>query len=113
MWLRHDHPELFNKAAKFISIKEYVLAKLFNDYVIDHSIASATGMLNLANLDWDEEALQLAGITPDRLSRLVPTTYKLEGLNPDIRLGNGTFFDRPYSLSGQAMGYCPIWASMR
>ena len=81
MWLRHDNPELFNKADKFISIKEYVLAKLFNHYVIDHSIASATGMLNLVNLDWDEEALQLAGITPDRLSRLVPTTYKLEGLN--------------------------------
>ncbi|MFC5652692.1 gluconokinase [Paenibacillus solisilvae] len=81
MWLRHDHPELFEKTAKFISIKEYVLFKLFDDYVIDHSIASSTGMMNLEALDWDEEALQLAGVTPERLSRLVPTTCKLEGLH--------------------------------
>jgi gluconokinase len=80
LWLRHDHPDIFNKAWKFISIKEYVLAKLLGDYVIDYSIASSTGLMNLEKLDWDEEALQLAGITRDRLSTLVPTTYKMQGL---------------------------------
>lgn len=81
MWLRHDEEALFNRASKFISIKEYVFAQLFGDYVIDYSIASATGMFNLANLDWDEEALALAGVTRDRLSRPVPTTYALQGMN--------------------------------
>ncbi|WP_174818551.1 gluconokinase [Paenibacillus kobensis] len=81
MWLRHDQPELFHKAYKFISIKEYVFAKLFGEYVIDHSIASATGMMNLEKLDWDEEALSLAGVSRDRLSKLVPTTYTLTGMS--------------------------------
>ncbi|MGO4544352.1 gluconokinase [Paenibacillus sp. 2TAB23] len=80
-WLRHDHKELFDRAYKFISIKEYVFFKLFGRYVIDYSIASATGLFNLVNLQWDEEALSVAGVTPDRLSELVPTTYKLEGLS--------------------------------
>lgn len=63
MWMRHEEQELFAKTYKFISIKEYVVAKLFGEYVVDYSIASATGMLNLEKLDWDEEALQLAGIS--------------------------------------------------
>ncbi|WP_379128637.1 gluconokinase [Paenibacillus sp. sgz500958] len=83
MWLRKDHPEMFHKAAKFISIKEYVFAKLFGEYVVDHSIASATGMFNLEKLDWDAEALEIAGISAERLSRPVPTTHIMQGLLPE------------------------------
>ncbi len=84
MWLREDQPVLFEQAYKFISIKEYVFAKLFGEYVIDHSIASSTGMLNLERLDWDQEALAIAQITPDHLSRLVPTTQSIQGLLPGL-----------------------------
>ncbi len=81
LWLRHDHQELFQKAGKFVSIKEYVFAKLFDEYVVDYSIASATGLMNLQKLDWDEEALDVAGVSRNQLSRLVPTTYALKGMN--------------------------------
>ncbi|WP_199925467.1 gluconokinase [Paenibacillus bouchesdurhonensis] len=81
MWLRHDVPDVFNNAYKFISIKEYIFHKLFQQYIVDYSIASATGLLNLQQLEWDSEALALAGITPDRLSELVPTTHTIQGLN--------------------------------
>ncbi|WP_188892524.1 gluconokinase [Paenibacillus radicis (ex Gao et al. 2016)] len=80
-WLRHAEPELFNRTHKFISIKEYVFYKLFNEYVIDYSIASATGLFNLERLAWDEEALQVAGVTADKLSVPVPTTHQLRGLD--------------------------------
>lgn len=82
MWLGEEQPELFAQADKFISIKEYIFAKLFGEYVIDHSIASSTGLFNLEKLDWDEEGLRIAGITADRLSRPVPTTHIMEGLLP-------------------------------
>lgn len=85
-WLRYEHQEWFDHAYKFISIKEYVFFKLFGRYVIDYSMASATGMLNLERLQWDEEALDVAGVTADRLSELVPTTYKLEGLDAGYAL---------------------------
>lgn len=80
-WLRHEKPELFARTHKFISIKEYVFYKLFGRYVVDYSIASATGMFALETLSWDEEALNVAGVTPDRLSEPVPTTFCLEGIN--------------------------------
>lgn len=81
MWLREEQGELFRSASRFVSIKEYVFAKLFGEYVVDYSIASATGLMNLERLEWDEEALAAAGVTADRLSRLVPTTHSVSGMN--------------------------------
>lgn len=83
-WMKEEKPEIFSKANKFISIKEYVFYQFFKKYVVDHSIASATGMLNLKQLDWDKEALEVAGITKDHLSELVSTTYYLQGLDDQI-----------------------------
>ncbi len=80
-WLKGEHPEIFHQAAKFISIKEYVFFKLFGVYQVDYSIASATGMFNLKNLSWDDEALQVAGVHAEQLSLPVPTTKILEGMN--------------------------------
>jgi gluconokinase len=96
MWLRHDNKYLFNKGSKFISIKEYVFAQLFNEYVVDHSIASATGMMNLEKLDWDEEALEIAGVSRDQLSKLVPTTYALTGMNADFAKVMGLSVTTPF-----------------
>jgi gluconokinase len=78
VWLRHELPEVFQKAARFISIKEYVFHHLFRRYVIDYSIASATGLLNLETLQWDDAALDIAGIRAEQLSELVPTTQILQ-----------------------------------
>ncbi|MGP1385792.1 MAG: gluconokinase [Thainema sp.] len=98
MWLRHDQPELFQQAAKFISIKEYVIYRWFGEYVVDYSIANATGMFNMQELDWDQEALALAEITPARLSRLVPTTHALTGMKPEAAKFMGLPVDIPVVL---------------
>lgn len=83
-WLRHEHDDLFSRTYKFISIKEYIFFRLFHRYVIDYSIASATGLFNLTTLQWDEEALQVAGVTAEKLSEPVSTTYHLTGLDEEI-----------------------------
>ena len=51
MWLRNEHPGVFNETDKFIGIKEYIIYKFFNEYVMDYSLASATGMFNLNELE--------------------------------------------------------------
>jgi gluconokinase len=83
-WIVKDRPEIATKAKKYIGIKEFIFKKFFDRYVVDHSLASAMGMMNLKNLDWDEEALQIAGVTPEQLSELVPTTEIFTNCNPDI-----------------------------
>ncbi|SFC11699.1 gluconate kinase, FGGY family [Alkalibacterium subtropicum] len=84
MWLKAEEPEIFSKASRFIGIKEYVFYHFFNKYVVDHSIASATGLFNMYELDWDKEALETAGVTRDRLSELVPTTAVFTDMDPEL-----------------------------
>ena len=83
-WLKDEQPRVFAAATRFIGIKEFVFHRLFDRYIVDHSIASASGLLNLANLDWDDGALEAAGVTRERLSTLVPATYHVEGLDRQL-----------------------------
>jgi len=79
-WLKNNDVERFNQTDKFLSIKSYIIQQLTNEYVIDYSLASATGLLNIYTLNWDQDALNYAGITPDKLPRLVPVFYSLKKL---------------------------------
>ncbi|MBD2089620.1 gluconate kinase [Microcoleus sp. FACHB-1515] len=83
MWMREKDPEIFQKAARFISLKEYLLYRFFGVFAVDYSIASAGGFLNLNSLQWDAEALEIAGIQARQLSELVPTTHILRDLKPE------------------------------
>jgi gluconokinase len=85
MWLRDNEPDVFERAKIFVGIKEYVLGQWFGGgkgkYVIDQSIASATGLYSLQARDWHGPALEAAGIDASRLPELVPTTHVLEGMD--------------------------------
>lgn len=84
LWLRMEQPEIFRSAVRFVGIKEYVFFRLFGRWLVDFSIASATGLFNLQRLDWDDGALAIAGITPEHLSLPVPPTHHLQGLDPSV-----------------------------
>lgn len=71
LWFRQHQPQIFNAAYKFIGIKEYVFYKLFGKFVIDTSVASATGFLNTKTLGWDAAILDYADISASRLSTVV------------------------------------------
>jgi len=81
LWLRKERGDVFREAVRFVGIKEYIFYRLFGRWLVDYSIASATGLFNLQKLDWDEGALAVAGITPDHLSKPVPPTHHVEGLD--------------------------------
>jgi gluconokinase len=72
-WLRENQEEIFNKAYKFIGIKEYVFYKLFGIYAVDVSIAGATGLMNGETRNWDTWILEQTGISADRLSDITET----------------------------------------
>lgn len=71
-WIRNRDKERFRLASKFLSIKSYIIHQLTGEYMIDYSIASATGLLNIHTINWEEDALQYAGITANQLAVLAP-----------------------------------------
>jgi gluconokinase len=81
-WFREAEPATFAAARRWGGIKELVIGHLTGEWVTDVSIASGTGLLASETLDWDPEALSLAGIDPSQLPALVPATHVLPRLTP-------------------------------
>jgi gluconokinase len=87
-WLQENQPELFDATYKFISIKEFVWFKLFGEFEVDYSIASATGLFDITELKWDRDALSYCGVNAERLSQPVEVSHtrKLSSAKSDITL---------------------------
>ncbi len=92
IWFRENQPELFAQTAKFISIKELIWFRLFNQFQIDHSIASATGLFDIQNFCWNKSTLKLAGIDENQLSETVSTGHMRQNADATIckRIGINT-----------------------
>ncbi len=71
-WMKKNDTQNFKQAGKFLSIKSYVIHQLTGEYMIDYSLACATGMLNIHKIKWEAAALDFAGITIEKLPQLVP-----------------------------------------
>ncbi|WP_105566519.1 gluconokinase [Microbacterium halophytorum] len=89
IWFREREPETFARARMWVGIKDWVLLRLCGALVTDHSLASASGLMDIHQLAWDDEALGLAGIGPERLPRLVPTRHVLEGVTDAAAAATG------------------------
>lgn len=77
LWLKGNDTALFLSAYKFIGIKEYVLYHITGIFIVDTSIASATGLLNLSSLKWDENVLEYIGITAKQLPEIVTPLHTI------------------------------------
>lgn len=95
MWLKKEEPEIFKKTMKIVSIKEFVLEKMVGEYIVDESMASATGLFNLEKRDWDAEILKDLELNRDMLSRSVPTTAVLPQLTNKFKSEMGITEDIP------------------
>jgi len=84
MWIKNHSKSVFANAVRFASLKEWLWFKWFDEWCIDESMASATGLLHLKTRAWHEQALALTGIRAKQLSRIVPTTYIRAGIQDTI-----------------------------
>lgn len=77
VWFRVNYIDLFNKAFKWVSAKDYIWWQLTGQWQADHSVASASGLFNIRSRSWHAEALTLAGITEVQLPATVPVMYRV------------------------------------
>src|SRR5699024_1767255 len=84
LWMKEQAYEPYQKATYFMTMKEFLLHKWFGKRVIDYSMASSTGLMNVKALDWDDEVLELAGIKKEQLSKIVPPTEMLTHIDEAI-----------------------------
>lgn len=71
VWMRLHQPDIFKKTYWFADVKAYVWYRLTGERASDISVASAGGMLNIKSRNWDEAAMQFAGVTASQLPKSV------------------------------------------
>lgn len=95
VWFREQQPELFEQVGSWVGIKDFVLSRMCDAMVTDHSLASGTGLMDIHRLAWDPEALRLAGISAEQLPELLPTTTVLPGVTTATAEKTGLPADTP------------------
>lgn len=96
LWLKEDEPELFQQTAYFADIKSYLFYRLFNEFKVDLSIASCTGLMNIRTFQWDQQALELAGVNKDQLPEIVSGTTQAVGLTLEAQAKLGIPAETPF-----------------
>lgn len=102
-WLKNNDKQRFNSAQKFLSIKTYIIQQLTGEYIVDYSMASATGMLNIRTIKWEENALKHAGIAKEKLADLVSVFYAPKKLKKEYQTSLG-LHDKVKLLVGSSDG---------
>jgi gluconokinase len=70
-WLADEQPDVFRRAARFVSFCDYLYAQLLGvEAATSLSIASGTGLLDLRAGAWDGELVAAVGVDEERLPQL-------------------------------------------
>jgi gluconokinase len=69
-WLKSEHNEKFRNTSCWLGFAEYLCLRLFGEHATSISMASATGLFNQQNCEWDRDLVQALGISPDTLPEI-------------------------------------------
>ncbi len=84
MWYRDREPDMFQQASKILGTKDYINFKLTGLIKTDYSYASGTGIYDLIGWKYNPEFIEASGLPADLWPEIVPSTYVLGGLLPDV-----------------------------
>ena len=98
-WIKNNWPDVYQKAASFVSTLEFVNFRLTGENVIDPTNAAIRQLMNLGSCGWDPEILSALCLDGGRLPAIAPSGEKLGrlakkaadelGLSQDVEVYNG------------------------
>ncbi len=82
-WLSQKQPDVFARAAQWISFGEYLHRKFLGHAVCSLSMASATGLLTSRTRQWDHELMQVLGLHAEQLPPIGDVGDSVKGLTAE------------------------------
>jgi len=80
--MKKNKPELFNKAAMFLTVPDFVIAKMTGKPAVDLSNAGINQLTNIGTGDHDERLMAFAGVKREQLAVIVPSCEPVGTLTP-------------------------------
>lgn len=100
LWLAHNRPDIYRKAATVTMISDWLAAKLSGELAVDPSNAGTTGMLDLTTRDWQPALMDMAGLRADILSPVKETGTVLGRVTADAAQQSGLLAGTPVVMGG-------------
>jgi xylulokinase len=99
VWLKHNQPEIWSSAARFLLYEDYLIARLCGTPAISRCLASRTQLYDLRQDGWSADILAALELDPDRLAPVVPSATVVAELRADLAAELG-FPNRPLVVTG-------------
>ena len=100
MWVRDNEPEIYEQTYKTLNSKDYITLKLTGNFCTDYSDGNSNGCFDLNKMDWSEEILECAGISPDKLPDLHPSTFVAGKVTSQASVATGLAEGTPVVVGG-------------
>ena len=90
LWLRNHEPEVFNSAAKYLMLEDYLIYRLTGCFATDHAMNPSTLYYDLRNGCWWREMMDFLGISKHQLPTLFNSGEPVGKISADIGLSKNT-----------------------
>lgn len=84
LWMKHHEPDVFERTAHYLLLKDYVIYRLCGQMVGDYSIYSFSHYYNITQKCYWKEILDYCGVRLDQLPPVVPSCTIAGSLIPDL-----------------------------
>ena len=81
-WVKENEPENFKRIHKWLDVKEYLISRMTDRFVMTRDSAFGTLLYDLrkGHEDWSKTICKLLGVNPDHLAEIIDCTDKVGGL---------------------------------
>ena len=84
LWLKREKPEVYKESRYFADVKSFLMDRLVGEFATDPGIASSSQLFNINRLDWDEDLLEIAGVSRSQLPEVRPGGEVLGSILPSV-----------------------------
>jgi xylulokinase len=74
IWLKKNHPRIFNSAYKFLDATGFIVSRFTSEFVCDYTQAYGYHFFDIRNQKWDEQAARGIGIPIEKMPGLHGST---------------------------------------
>jgi xylulokinase len=107
-WLRRHRPAIFDNAAKFLCVEDYLLQRIGVGAYISDSLASRTYGFDLKAGKWSDWLLSIVGISPEKLATPVSSGTALGPANPKASASLGLPARASWVAGGHDQACCSL-----
>lgn len=74
VWLKQNHPDVFNSAHKFLEATGFIISRFTGNFVCDYTQAYGYHFFDIGREKWDAHAAQWIGVPLEKMPRLCGST---------------------------------------